>query len=827
MNDDAAPSFSIDNVSHNEGNSGTTAYVFTVTKTGATEVSASVDYATANGTATVADNDYQANSGTLTFAANETTKEITVLVNGDTTFETDEIFTVHLSGASNATISTADGTGTIVNDDTQPSFVIDDVTHNEGNSGTTSYVFTVTKVGTTAFDTSVDFQTQDGTATVADNDYQSNTGTLNFTATDATKTITVLVNGDTTNEANEAFTVHLSNASGATISDADGTGTITNDDGAPTFVIDSVTHNEGDTGTTSYVFTVTKTGTTALVSTVDYATVDGTAVAPGDYTALTTATLTFQPSDTTKQVTVVVNGDTTNEADETFTVHLSNPTNATIATADGTGTIVNDDCFEPPANMVAWYAGEGNFNDIQGPTFENGANVGTVNFTTGKVGQAFSFAGGSYVTVPAGSGALNITGNQVTIDGWIKPTVNNTAIYFGKTANASNDYLLLLQFGQLSSIIKAGGVETIVNGYSDFPATTVPYVPAIGQWTHIALTYDGATIKLYANGTLVGSGAKAGNINGDNVPFDIGGRSGGLFFSGLIDEVEAFNRALTGTEISSLFNTGALGKCKHGLIQFSAPTYTIGEAGVNATITVKRTDGSAGAVSARFDTSNNSATAGDDYTAVTNFTVSFADGDTADKTVTIPITDDSVFEGNETVNLALTNATGGAQIGPQGTAVLTITDNDTAPSFAIDNVSHNEGNSGTTSYVFTVTKTGSTALSSSVNFQTQDGTATLADSDYQTSSGTLNFSPTDTAKTITVLVNGDSTFEADEAFTVHLSAPVNATISTADGTGTIVNDDAAPSFSIDNVSHNEGNSGTTAYVFTVTKTGATGAERER
>ena len=53
-------------------------------------MSASVDYATADGTATVADNDYQANSGTLNFAASETTKQITVLVNGDTTFETDE-----------------------------------------------------------------------------------------------------------------------------------------------------------------------------------------------------------------------------------------------------------------------------------------------------------------------------------------------------------------------------------------------------------------------------------------------------------------------------------------------------------------------------------------------------------------------------------------------------------------------------------------------------------------------------------------------------------------------------------------------------------------
>ena len=344
VNDDAAPTFAIDDVTHNEGNSGTTSYVFTVTKTGSTALSASVDYQTVDGTATVADNDYQANNGTLNFAANETTKQITVLVNGDTKFEADEAFTVHLSGSDEwATISDADGTGTIVNDDAQPSFMIDDVSHNEGNSGTTSYVFTVTKVGTTAFSTSVDFQTQDGTATIADNDYQSNTGTLNFSATDATKQITVLVNGDTTNETNEAFTVHLSNASGATISDADGTGTIVNDDAAPIFSIDDVTHNEGNSGTTSYVFTVTKSGSTALSSSVDFQTVDGTAtVTDNDYQA-NNGTLNFAANETTKQITVLVNGDTTNETDEAFTVHLSNPSGATISDADGTGTIVNDD----------------------------------------------------------------------------------------------------------------------------------------------------------------------------------------------------------------------------------------------------------------------------------------------------------------------------------------------------------------------------------------------------------------------------------------------------------------------------------------------------
>jgi hypothetical protein len=124
----------------------------------------------------------------------------------------------------------------------------------------------------------------------------------------------------------------------------------------------------------------------------------------------------------------------------------------------------------------------------------------------------------------------------------------------------------------------------------------------------------------------------------------------------------------------------------------------------------------------------------------------------------------------------------------------------TPPSFAIDDVTHLEGNAGTTSYIFTVTKTGSTALSSSVDFTTQNGSATLADNDYQTNSGTLNFSAADLTKQITVLVNGDVNVEPNEAFNVHLLTPVNATISDADGTGTITNDDVfcPTSFTVNN-----------------------------
>jgi len=111
------------------------------------------------------------------------------------------------------------------------------------------------------------------------------------------------------------------------------------------------------------------------------------------------------------------------------------------------------------------------------------------------------------------------------------------------------------------------------------------------------------------------------------------------------------------------------------------------------------------------------------------------------------------------------------------------------PSLSINNVTLAEGNTGTTSFIFTVTKTG--VGPASVSFQTQDGTATIADNDYQAASGTLTFNSGDTTQPITVLVNGDTTFEPDETFTVHLFGESGATISNADGTGTIKNDDIA------------------------------------
>ena len=350
QDNDAAPSFSIDDVAHNEGNSGPTSYTFTVTKMGTTDLSASIDFATANSAAS-AGSDYTATSGTLIFAPAENNKTITVLVNGDTTYEINETFFVNLSNAANGAISDGQGLGTITNDDAEPSLSISDVTLSEGNSGTTSFSFTVTKSGTSELSSSVNYQTSDGTA-FQPGDYQSKSGTLTFAASEANKQITVLVAGDNTYEGNENFTVNLSNASGATIGDDEGVGAINNDDALPSFAIDDVTMNEGTgSAATAFTFTVTRNGATELPATVDFAAANGAtdpasggaACGAGTDYAFTNGTLTFAANETTKTVTVSVCQDNDNEANETFFVNLSNPMQANIGDSQGIGTITNDD----------------------------------------------------------------------------------------------------------------------------------------------------------------------------------------------------------------------------------------------------------------------------------------------------------------------------------------------------------------------------------------------------------------------------------------------------------------------------------------------------
>jgi hypothetical protein len=226
-----APSLSINSVSVTEGNSGTTNAVFTVTLSAKSTQTITVHYSTADGTATVADNDYLATSGTLTFMPGQTTATIPVPVVGDRIAESNETFTLTLSEPTNAFLSlgSSTGTGTIIDD--EPRISISNVTKNEGNKGTTAFVFTVTLSAPYDAPVTVHYATSNGTATVANGDYIATSGTLTFAPGQTTATITVKVNGNRQVEPNEYFYVNLSSpSSDALITDPYGIGTIVNDD---------------------------------------------------------------------------------------------------------------------------------------------------------------------------------------------------------------------------------------------------------------------------------------------------------------------------------------------------------------------------------------------------------------------------------------------------------------------------------------------------------------------------------------------------------------------------------------------------------------------
>lgn len=416
------PTVSVADTSLTEGNAGTANMAFTVSLSKASANPVTVNYTTADGTAT-AGSDYVAGSGSVSFAAGETSKTVNVGVIGDTTVEPDETFTVTLSNPFGATLSRATATGTILNDDvpvaTPPAMSISDASKTEGNTGTSNLAFTVSLSQTPTAPVSVNYSTANGTAT-AGSDYVAGSGTLNFAAGETSKAINVGIIGDTTVEPDENFTVTLSNPTGATLSRATATGTILNDDVVvvtpPTVSIGNASKTEGNSGTANMSFTATLSKAATVPVTVDYATSNGTATAGSDYVA-GSGTVTFAAGQTSQTVNVGIIGDTVVEPDETFNVTLSNPTGATIAQAVATGTILNDDTAVTTPPLFSGDYSTGNFSQWQivqtrsynGPgtsyvpsysaSLVNDAVKGTVARFEVRTGDVPSFGGGERAEV--------------------------------------------------------------------------------------------------------------------------------------------------------------------------------------------------------------------------------------------------------------------------------------------------------------------------------------------------------------------------------------------------------------------------------------------
>lgn len=528
-------SITIDDVAIAEGDSAQTSMEFTLRLSRTTIQTVSVDYVVQPGLIVVdpltggnvtnsalAGSDFLTDSGTVTFTPGELVATLTVFVNGDTMIEPDEVFNVVLSNpvngvlvnettvvtslsagidSSTSTLTVADpnglpttstfeirvgneemrvtdvsgntltvirgingtlatshsstdvvsvivrgdiGTGTIQNDDT--SLSIDDVSQRELDAGTSTFDFTVSLDEPTVETTVVDFEVNAGTTNPAtlNVDVQSQTGTLTFAPGESSKTVSVVVAGDTTPEAFETFTVDLTIVSGsAAAGDLQGLGTIQNDDVRLIISGGSVTETTGSDTTLPFTVTmVADDGVTpvanALDVTVDVTTADGTATAGSDYTALAGQTVTIPAGMMSVTQNVTILGDTVFEGGssatpETFTLGFDTGTVTvggtaytevadTLGTA-ATGSIVDDEL--PPTVWVirrtaAGTQGEvlrdgtddGMFNPVFVRNYALVANAETVNGDPGTQNDRFivDFDNGN----PIPDGGLTIDGGDET-----------------------------------------------------------------------------------------------------------------------------------------------------------------------------------------------------------------------------------------------------------------------------------------------------------------------------------------------------------------------------------------------------------------------------
>jgi hypothetical protein len=266
------------------------------------------------------------------------------------------------------------------------------------------------------------------------------------------------------------------------------------------------------------------------------------------------------------------------------------------------------DCVAPPSGAVAWYPGDGNANDIvagndgipmwwnpgDGQWYPADGHHGPT-FAPGLVGQAFSFAGDSFVL--ASDGSVGDFGRApFTIALWAKFDANsNFDNPAGGIALVSRDDGWIFWLQRLGEGRNALSISNLDSSGEAAPLVTFPWSPQPGQWYHVAVTRDGDTFTLYLNGLQVSS------ANSDVTFFAPGhrltiGQGYATFFNGLIDEVGIYNRALSAGEIQSIFNAGSYGQCKTASFTGSGQNVVVQTTGADLTFSEVTTTGASSVV---------------------------------------------------------------------------------------------------------------------------------------------------------------------------------------------------------------------------------------
>ena len=356
--DDAAPTVAFA-VASSSGGESTTSVNLTVNLSAASGKAVSVPFSVnVSSTATGGGTDYTIAASPLTFNAGEITKNISITINSDTTDENDETIVVDLGTPTNATLgATTTHTYTITDDDAAPTVAFA-VASSSGGESTTSVNLTVNLSAASGKAVSVPFSVNvSSTATGGGTDYTIAASPLTFNAGEITKNISITINSDTTDENDETIVVDLGTPTNATLgATTTHTYTITDDDAAPTVAF-STSSSSGNETVTPANIAVTLSSASGLTVSVNYSVTGGTATSGTDY-SLSAGTLTFNPSETTKNISITIIDDGVVETNETIIVGLNTPSNATLgAITSHTYTIMDNDGDTTPPDFSGTFSG--------------------------------------------------------------------------------------------------------------------------------------------------------------------------------------------------------------------------------------------------------------------------------------------------------------------------------------------------------------------------------------------------------------------------------------------------------------------------------------
>ena len=766
--------------------------VMTVTQTAVSATNTVIAYSI-SGTAT-SGSDYTALSGTVTIPAGSTTATITIPVTNDAIVENAETVIITLTAISSGLPTlgaTLTATNTITDNDSATVTIAN--TTDGAEAGPVNGVMTVTQTAVSATNTVISYIVS-GTA-ISGSDYTALSGTVTIPAGSTTATITIPVTNDAIVENAETVIVTLTAISsglptlGATLT---ATNTIADNDSATVTIAN--TTDGAEAGPVNGVMTLTQTAVSSVNTVVAYS-ISGTASSGSDYTALS-GTVTIPAGSTTATISIPVINDAIVEGSETVIITLTSVSSglATLgATLNATNTIADNDSATVTIANTTDGAEAGPVNGVMTVTQTAVSATNTV--------IAYSVAG----TATSGADYTALSGTVTILAGATTATITIPVTNDAIVENAETVIVTLTAIS--SGLPTLGATLTATNTISDNDSATVTIanttngaeagpVNGVMTLTQTAVSSVNTVVAYTVSGTAT-SGADYTALSG-TVTIPAGSTTATISIPVINDAIVEGNETviITLTSISSgLATLGATLSATNTIADNDSATVTIAngtngtEVGpANGTMTVTQTAISATNTVIAYTVSG-TATSGSDYTALSG-TVTVPAGSTI-ATISIPVIDDAIVEGNETVVVTLTSVSSGlATLGATLTATNTIADNDSA-TVTIANTT-NGAEAGPVNGVMTVTQTAVSATNTVIAY-TVSGTATSG-SDYTALSSSVTIPAGATTATINIAIIDDLVVDPGETVIVTLTsitsglATLGATLS---ATNTIADNDVA------------------------------------